>query len=386
MDHPSNPAYPHSEYFVPFVDFNESVGWRKQIRLARDLLYSRQAKSLLNSLLEMERPDIAHINNIAHQISPSILHALKRHGIPVVCTMHDYKMVCPSYSLLYMGKPCEACNGGKYRHCAFKKCVKGSTLKSVLNTLEMYLHHKVLHIYDIVDLYISPSLFMKRKLFEMGFKAPIAHLPNFVDPAEFRPQFNSDEASIIYFGRLSPEKGLYTLIDAVRHSDRVTLKIAGDGPIRTDIESRLSSENISNVKLLGYMSGDELRNEIRRSLAVVLASECFDNNPLSVIEGFALGKSVIGARIGGIPELVKDGITGFTFEAGNAEELRQKIELLVSNPDISSSMGKNARVFVERELNPEKYYHALLELYHFVLRYGIRRVGQPRMAQRIFQS
>jgi len=205
------------------------------------------------------------------------------------------------------------------------------------------------------------------KLKEMGFHGQIIYLPNFVDIEIVQPSYEWEEESIVYVGRLSYEKGLETLMDAVKGVS-IKLKIIGDGPIRKELVEWVKKEGIGNVDFLGYMKGKQLYKEIKKSKAVVIPSEWYENNPRSVIEAFALGKPVIGARIGGIPELVKDNETGLTFEPGNAKDLKEKIKELLGNSSLLKKMGGNARRFVETELNPEKHYQKLMEIYQGVMR------------------
>jgi len=366
MDHPLNPEYPYKDYFVSYIDFNKPMNFLQQFRTTLRILYSLEAKKKIEKLIERERPDIVHLNNFAHQISPSILDVFVKYKIPTVMTLHDYKLVCPSYSMLIDGKPCEKCRNGKYFWCFLKKCTKGSYVKSLLNVVEMYLHHKILHIYDKIDVFISPSMFLKKKLKEMGFKKEIAYLPYFINAKDYLPKYSFSKKIICYFGRLSKEKGLFTLIEAMEGTD-AKLKIIGDGPIKKDLEEKARKENLENVSFLGYKSGNELKEEVRNSMAVVLPSEWYENYPRSIMEAFALGKPVIGTRIGGIPELVEDNETGLTFEPGNVEDLRDKIEDLINNPKKISEMGKNARKFIEKELNPERHYEELMKIYQLAM-------------------
>ena len=298
MQHPENLPCETSNYFMPYVDLVHSNGMISQLKTAGRILYSLEARKRLSKLLNKYHVDVAHLHIIYHQISPSILHELKKKKIPVVMTLHDYKMVCASYFMLANGRPCEACSGGKYFNAFKNKCIKSSKSKSVLATLEMYLHHKILDIYSNVDAFISPSLFLKNKLKEMGFKKEIIHLPNFIDVKKFEAIKNendkAEENSIVYFGRLSPEKGLWTLLEAVKkiHGE-IKLKMIGDGPIRKELAECVKRESIDNVSFLGYMKGEQLYKEIIKSKAVVLPSEWYENNPMSVLEAFALGKPVI---------------------------------------------------------------------------------------------
>ena len=366
MKNEKDPAYPHRDLFVGEVDLNSGGGIKQQLKIAGNMLYSLEAKTKVEKLIKrIGKPDIVHLHNFAHQISPSILHVFKKHKIPCVMTMHDYKLVCASYTLLSHGKLCEKCAGGAYINCFREGCVKDSRAKSLLNTLEMYLHHSILHIYDLVDVFISPSRFLKDKVEEMGFKGRVVHLPNFVNCDEFTPRFEAKERCVVYCGRLSKEKGISTLISAVRGTG-VPLKIIGDGPIKEALKRSVEKERLTNVQFLGYLTGEDLKDQIRRAAAVVVPSEWYENNPRSVIESFALGTPVIGARIGGIPELVKDGETGMTFEPGNAGDLREKISDMTGNPDKAAAMGKTARQLVEKELNPEKHYTQLMAIYESV--------------------
>lgn len=366
MRHPENPEYPYIEHFVRHVDYDKKSGMFQQAKTTLNILYSFEARAKIDVLLKKIKPDLVHLNNFAHQISPSVLDAIKKYNIPAIMTMHDYKLVCPAYSMLLNGEPCERCKGGKYYHCFLKKCTKGSAVKSLINIMEMYLHHRILHIYNKIDLFISPSMFLKNKVGEMGFKGKVEYLPNFADMESLQPSYKWSEENITYVGRLSHEKGLETLIDAVKGLG-IRLKIIGDGPLKETLISGVTDKGVGNVEFLGYKKGTDLQNEIKNSMFTVLPSEWYENNPRSVIESFALGKPVIGARIGGIPELVKDNETGLTFASGNSGELREKISSLVNDKDRIIAMGKNAREFVEREFNPDVHYKGLIEIYEIAM-------------------
>jgi len=365
MESTDNPPYPYSELFVDNLDLNNAGRAKKQLAIAAKLLYSKEAKKKVEQFIKVVgKPDIVHLHNFAHQISPSILDVFKKYKIPCVMTMHDYKLACAAYTLLSHGKVCKRCSGVKYYQCFKQGCVKGSKAKSLLNTIEMYLHHKILHIYDYIDTFISPSLFLKETLEEMGFKGKVIHIPNFVEIEKFTPRYDWQENTICYMGRLSHEKGVETLIEAMQGLP-VTLKIIGDGPLKEQL--MVSAAGCGNIAFLGYRSGDDLKNEIRNSMFTVIPSQWYENNPLSVIEAFALGKPVIGARIGGIPELVKDNITGITFTAGDAADLRDKILFMINNPDKLKIFGQNARRFAEAEFSSARHYEKLIKIYNEAL-------------------
>jgi len=366
MDHSENPDYPHKDLFVPYVDLNAPTGIFQQIKASGNLIYSFEARKKIDKLLKIEKPDIVHLNNFAHQISPSILDVFARYRIPTVMTMRDYKLVCPTYSMLSDRRPCEKCKNGKYYWCFLKKCTKDSYTKSLLNVVEMYLHHKILHIYAKINIFIATSKFLKEKVKEMGLKAEVVYLPNFLNIDTFKPCYKWREKSLVYIGRLSPEKGLFTLLRAIKGLN-IKLKIFGDGPIKKDLEEKVRKEKIQSVYFLGHKSQDELKDEVIASMAVVIPSECYETFGLAVIEAFALGKPVVGARIGGIPELVRDGETGLTFEPGNEEDLRKKIKYFTKNPGKIIEMGKNSRKFVEKNFNSENHYKELIKIYKLAM-------------------
>jgi glycosyltransferase involved in cell wall biosynthesis len=366
MTAPENQPTSESEYFVSYIALNKSGGLFSRIKTAGRILYSLESKKKINALIDKERPELAHLHNIYHQISPSIINSLKKYNIPIVMTLHDYKLTCPIYVLYRNQQVCDECKGGKYYKAVVNRCVKNSRMKSMVNMLEMYLHHLILHIYDKVDIFISPSRFLLNKTQEMGFRGRIEYLPNFIDAQEYDPEYLAKENSLAYFGRLSEEKGVMTLLDAVKGLD-IRLKIIGDGPQKDFLLKKVERENISNVTFLGYKTGDELHYEIQQAIAVVIPSEWYENNPRSVIESFAFGKPVIGADIGGIPELVKDGETGYLFSPGNSNALREKIQLATSNHQKVAEMGRQARAFIETELTPEKHYQQLIKIYQWVI-------------------
>jgi glycosyltransferase involved in cell wall biosynthesis len=366
MRHPSNLPSAQSSYFVSHIDFQTRRGLLDELKASGRVLFSLEARRNLQALLARERPHVVHLHNIHHQLSPSILSLLRRHDLPVVMTLHDYKMVCPIYTMMAGGRPCDSCRSGRYYYCVAKRCSGRSYLRSALATLEMYLHHTVLRSYRIVDMFMSPSRFLMRTLAEMGLRLPVSHLPNSLNPADYVPTYTWQERSIAYVGRLSAEKGLLTLIDAVK-SLPVTCKIIGDGPVRKELERACAAQGLDNVSFRGHQTHDELAREVSKSMFVVVPSEWYENSPRSVIEAFAWGKPVIGSRIGGIPELVIDGKTGFTFSPGNAMELRERVLHLLQRPESIAGLGRHARAYVEQHLNHRTYLRRLRRIYEWAI-------------------
>ncbi len=365
MNHPSNFKSEYNQYFIDNIDYFIPQSLGTKVKNSTKLLYSFEASKRLTNLLKNEKVDIAHLHNIYHQISPSILTVLKKFNIPTVLTLHDYKLVCASSQMLNKAQVCEKCKNGNYAQILKEQC-KGGFINSFLLTMEMLLHHKILNIYNKIDFFISPSKFLASKMKEMGFKKEIEHVPNCIDTTLYTPDYNFQENSIVYFGRISIEKGINTLIEAVKDIN-VNLKIIGDGYEKIKLEEKIRKEKINNVFFLGYRKGQELQDEIKKSMFVVLPSEWYENNPYSIIEAFALGKPAIGSNIGGIPELIIDDLTGYTFTPGDSNSLKEKINILLNKKSLISRMGKNAREFVEKELNTEKYYLRLIEYYKKLL-------------------
>lgn len=372
MQHPANPVYPYQDYFVSHIDYERTSSLPQKCKAIGTILYSFEAKQKFTALIQKIKPDIIHLQNFAHQISPSILDVVARYNVPTVMVMCDYKMVCPVYTLLRDGVPCERCRGKRFYHCFLNRCAKRSFSKSLVSMLEMYLHHAILHIYKHIDMFIAPSVFLKNKVVEMGFTLPVAQVYHAIDYRGYTPQYSSSGKTICYFGRLSAEKGLVTLLDAMKGLD-AQLIIVGDGPLKATLEEKIRAEKITTVTLAGHKTGEALKDIIRNSRFVILPSEWYENNPISVLEAFALGKPVIGARIGGIPELVIEGRTGLLFTPGDAQDLGAHIISLMRRPQDIETFGRNARSFLEENCNPERYYQQLLSVYDRAVQARARR-------------
>jgi glycosyltransferase involved in cell wall biosynthesis len=233
--------------------------------------------------------------------------------------------------------------------------------------MEMYLHHKILKIYDNIEMFISPSKFMINKIKEMGFDRNCVYIPNAIDLTEYQPNFSIKDSFLLYFGRLDVAKGLFTLLQAMKLLPKVELKILGEGPTKDLLKKTIKKERLNNIALVGYKQGSELKKMISDSRFVIVPSECYENNPRSIIEAFALGKPVIASRIGGIPEIVKEGETGLTFEPGDAQDLVAQIKILLASDSKIEGLGRKARKFVEDNFSSEMYYKNLLEVYRKVI-------------------
>jgi glycosyltransferase involved in cell wall biosynthesis len=363
MQDERNESTPYSKYFVNNVDFNRNHSLREKIGIIPRVIYFRQARRKLEQLLHREHVDVAHLFNIAHQISPSILDSLKKFGIPVVQKLCDYKLICPTYNMLANGEVCERCHDGNFYHAVLQRCNKGSLAASLLNAIEMYAHRGLGLYRRGIDLFISPSLFLRRKMIADGVDdVPIFHLPNFIETREYAPRYGGQDYCV-YFGRLSPEKGVTTLIRAMRGIEKFRLLIVGEGLERETLEDLVRDEGLSNIEFVGYRQGDDLKEVVRDSLFVVVPSEWYENCPHTVLEAFALGKPVIGADIGGIPELISPEKDGLLFRPADVLDLRAKLLLLATDSEKATKMGINAREKVERKYGADQYFQRLMTAY-----------------------
>ncbi|MCP4689484.1 MAG: glycosyltransferase family 4 protein [Desulfobacterales bacterium] len=365
MRHSRNRPSKWSEFFVDPIDY-DVTDWRRKLAFGAKIIYSLEAKKKISRLLDDFKPDLVHLHLFQHQISPSILPEIKKRGLPVVYTAHDLKSVCPNYKMRTRGRVCERCKPRRYYHCLFNKCVKDSYLKSMLNTVEMYAH-LVMKYYDAIDLFITPSRFYHDKLIEFRFDAgKVVHVPNFVDETAFAPKY-SHEGYFIYLGRLSEEKGILTLVEAMREVPGGELRIIGTGPLESEIREKIAAHGLKNVRLLGFRSGDDLKKLIRDCMFSVIPSEWYENGSISLLESLAYGKPVVGADIGGIPEHLTHGEDGLVFRSRDPGDLSEKINWMLENSDQLVRMGKNARKRVDGIYSQESHVDKIIELYESVL-------------------
>lgn len=368
MKHEKNLHSPYEKYFIDNIDYYTQNRISQKVKNAGKILYSFEAAKKLEHLLKKEKPDVAHLQNFHHQLSGSILKTLKKHNIPVVYTAHDLKLVCGNYKMLANNEICEACKGGKHMNCFKKKCVKDSRLGSFVNTIEMYLA-EWMKMNQCINKIITPSQFYNEKLNQFGIKKEkLEYIPNFIDVSKFgEPKYQSGDY-FVYFGRLSEEKGLLTLLEAMEKVNGTMLYLVGTGPLEEDIKKMLQKKDlISKVIILGYKTGRELTSILENSISNILPSEWYENGPYSVLEMMAMGKPTIAANIGGLPDMVIDGETGLLFEAKNSWELAQKIQRLADKKEEAIRMGKNARALVEKIHSEETYYEKLIRLYQNVI-------------------
>lgn len=364
MKHPKNFQSDFSKYFVSYFPPLNELSFPKKLRSLFRVFYSFEARKKIHQLIKDHQPDVVHIHNIWYEITHSIIQEIKNNNIPVIMTLHDYRLICPNHHLLVKKNLCFRCRNGRYYNAILKKCLVGSFSRSLIGALINYFNNLIIRTYKQIDLFVSPSNFLLDKLKENKAMSniKIVHLSYCIDLDEYQPIYKNNENSIVYIGRLSDEKGLEVLLDAVKDID-ITLKIIGTGSLKDYLFKKTQRENISNVKFIGFLSRDEIKKEVSKSLFSVLPSLWYENYPYSIIESFSLGKPVIASKIGGIPELVINNETGLTFERNNHQELKEKIQFLLSNRHLIYAMGKNARLWVEQNLSFPEHYRALEHIY-----------------------
>lgn len=365
---PQNEACDNSEYFVTP---NNSL---PLIKGAIHYIYNREAQKSLERLIQKERPDIAHIHLFWGGLSTSILDTLKKHGVPVVHTAHDYRMVCPAYTFRRAdGTICEECKGGKYYNCTRHRCSRNSLIHSLLMTAEMYLRnywHKALRKIDGI---VFVSRFASEK--HLDFMPQLAATKSIVSYNTVSPleeKFISAQRGeyYLFFGRLSYEKGIKTLIEAFTELKGPKLKIVGTGPEEEALKRYVSEQGAEqSIEFVGYRKGDELKELIRDASFVVVPSEWYENNPMTIIEAYTAGVPVIGARIGGIPEIVLEGETGYLFWSGNVSDLKEAICKAESvSAEQYNSMSQAARKFAADNFSEETSYNNIINLYNSILK------------------
>lgn len=362
MHHPKNLETPWNRYFIDELEFGGAYSLRQKLKMAAKAVYSFEAQRKLRALLQDFRPDVAHLHCIYHHHSPSILPVLTEAGIPVVMTAHDLKIACPAYKMLNRTGVCERCKDGSVLNVIRHRCVRDSLAASVIVAAESGLQRTMQTYRKHLTRVVAPSRFFLEKFVEWGWpREQFAYIPNYVDATKFEPAFEPG-SYFLYFGRLAPEKGVATLMRAAK-SAGVKLKIAGTGPIEAELHA-LQAELQADIEFMGFQSGAALHALIREARAVVLPSEWYENAPMSVLESFAFGKPVIGARIGGIPEMIEEGVSGWRFASGHVAELTDVLSRVQAIPSAAlAQIGQGARDLVETRFNREGYVSAMLALY-----------------------
>jgi len=371
MADPRGEPTPYDHNFVPHIDFKaDGRLWQKAGR-APQAIYSRQARMRIRAMIEEFRPDVAHVRNIYHHLTPAILWELKAQNVPVVYHINDFKLLCPSYNLVSQGEACESCKGGAFWHAMQSKCYPGMGARMML-TAEAYVHRWLRTYRKCVDLFLAPSEFVRKKFIEHGWDgAKFEVIPHFQRPHELEQ--TARDGSVLYFGRLSPEKGVDDLVRAMQGVPRASLVVAGDGPQRGALQELAGSLALSNVEFVGHVDPAVRDALIARSQFTVLPSHAYETLGKTILESYAEARAVIASDMGSRRELVQAGETGLLYRTGDVNQLKTAIEALRSRPDLAEKMGRAGWERVCQNYTPEGHYQKLLGVYEGLVAAKARR-------------
>ncbi|HEY9745800.1 MAG TPA: glycosyltransferase family 4 protein [Oculatellaceae cyanobacterium] len=376
------PNYENAHFFPAYADFRNVSTWDKLKRMSR-IFYNREAEERLTGYLRYLKPDLVHVHNLHYHLSPSILAACQREAVPVVMTLHDIRMICPSASLTESADFRGLCNTGNPLICMKKKCKNGSLSETLVSVAEYYANRRH-SLYQSVRMFITPSAALLELVSRFGIpRAQLMHINNFIDPqlvkqAATCAEDSREQGYFLYVGRLSREKGVQYLLQAMRRLPDVHLKIAGSGPYEAELKALALALNLQNVEFLGFKDKVSVSTLLAECRATVLPCNWFENLPLSVIESLAFAKPVIASRVGGLPEILDQGRCGLLVEPGNVEQLADALADLTRNPQKARTLGLAGQVRAREVYSEERHLEQLLALYgRLVSQSATKRQLQP---------
>lgn len=350
MAHPDNDRCTYERLFPSHIELEPPPpGAMAKARAAARMLWSREARAGMDATLEAYRPDVVHLHNIYHQLSPSVLRPVARRGVAAVMTLHDYKLACPTYQFLDHGQPCTACVARKFHHAPLKRCKDDSVAVSGLAAAELAAH-TFLGAYGPTARFICPSRFLLDSMTAARvYPDRLRHVPHFVE-TDGLPAKTEPGGSVVFAGRLAPEKGVDVLLDAAAELPDVRFDIAGDGPSREALEAAASGR--PNVHFLGRLDRAAVLELVTSAAVAVVPSRWYENQPMSVLEAMACGVPVVTTTLGGLPELVTDGVTGALVPPNDAGALAAAVRELLASPQRAFEMGATARAQIIGEFAP----------------------------------
>lgn len=362
-----NSASGDSAYFTKHRDYGAAS---RPVRLRDGLasIYSFEARRRVRQLVDERRPQVAHLHGIYHQLTLAVVDEFKRLGVPVVMTIHDYKLACPSYTMYRNGRPCRLCVDGPVENVAIHRCMKGSVQASLIAAAEARL---VRHLgsYQKLDAVAAPSAFAARIARDAGIPASRLHvLPNFLPHRECGPvrDWTDNQPQFFFAGRLEEVKGVGEMIEAFGSTESgATLVLAGAGGDLEDVVQR-AGRNHRRIDYRGRMTRAEVAQELRRSRAALMPSKWFENYPMSVLEARAAGVAVVATAIGGLPEMVSHDIDGLLVPPGDADALRHAVEHLTRSPDLAREMGETGFQRLLESNTEEAHYEQLMAIYESI--------------------
>jgi glycosyltransferase involved in cell wall biosynthesis len=364
MRHPANLASPYARHFAPPRSYDGGGRLDRRIRDAASSVYSRRVRASLGALLDERTPDVAHLHNVYHQLTLSVVDELARRRVPMVLTLHDWKIACPAYTLFTEGAPCRRCVRGSVANAVVHRCVKGSVLASSVAAAEAALaRHR--GTYGKIQRFIAPSHFAVDVAGMSGVEPRrIAYVPNFLTDVELSATAapGPREPVLLYAGRLDATKGIRQLLDAIaRVSAPAVLRIAGSGELEDEV--RAAAARDPRIEYLGRIERAELLAQLDRARAVVLPSVWEDNGPLAILEAQARGAALVVTDRGGPPEFVRDGESGLIVPAEDVAALAEAMQLLVEDPQLAQRLGQAGRQDVQAQHSAARHYERLLSVY-----------------------
>lgn len=329
------------------------------------IIYSFEAKKKIMQVIDDFKPDIVHMNNINFQLTPSIIYGIKKKGIPLVQTVHDYQMICPNHLLYNFDKntPCEKCVKSSHINCIKNKCIHGSTVKSILGVIEAKFY-SWLRTYKKVDLFVCPSNFLENKLLSAKeyYAGKTKTIHNFINKEKFANTDRKEDSYIVFVGRLSKEKGIENIAGTAKLLPEYTFVVAGSGPDEGMLK------DIPNIKLAGFLTGEKLTKLMGNAKVLLLPSVCYENCPLSILEAHCMGVPVVTMNSGGMAELVKDGITGSLVNEPTPEGIAFKLKEIIENEDYYNTLKENCKNEKDNILSVETYADILIKEYEKLTR------------------
>lgn len=351
-------------YFITRYAYDKAEGVFLDLKKAKNFVWNTEAEKAFERQISDIQPDVVHLHNIYHHLSTSLLKVINRRSIPCFQTLHDYKLACPNYKMFVGGRPCERCRGGKYYNAVCHDCL-GGFWPSLLASSEMYMTKFFQSYEKAVTRFICPSEFMRRKMEDWGEPpGKLAYLPNPVLQVKELSALRGT-GDYVYVGRLSAEKGPEVLIRAfLRAQTQVKLLVIGDGPQKYDLHKLVERSGSDKVEFLGFMDSVRVSENVSKARALIQPSLMYENSSLAVLEALARGTPVIASDLGGLPELVQDGLDGFLVEPGKIESLIEAVNQMETfTLEQRLEMGAAGRELVDRKHTWEKHLAGLEGIY-----------------------
>ncbi len=363
MAHPLNTHLDYAAHYPDDIEFEPPPArLSERVRGVARMLYSTSASRGMEAVMADFRPDVVHMHNIYHQLSPSVLRPVARRSTPVVMTLHDYKLACPTYRFLDHGNLCQACLGGHFHQAVVRRCKDGSLASSAVMAGELFLH-TVTRAYAPVGIFICPSQFLEGRMRAAGvFPKRLRHVPHFIETAGLQLK-SAPGGGVMVAGRLSPEKGVDVAIRAVGRMDGVMLDIAGTGPEEGSLRSLAESVAPGRVRFHGLVDKAEVERLMLTSSVVAVPSRWYENQPMVVLEALARGVPVVGSALGGMPELIEPGVTGDLVPPNDPDALGRALLPYATDPQRGFGMRDRARAGIEMEFSPRRHLERIDAMY-----------------------